>query len=114
MSHKKSPSRDSLLSRDLESQYEFHNKAENYMSSITKPTCRVREIQNFENVWRRSLILLDKMSSEKFDIRQTYHSEMSSENSKCPAKDSRFAGQNVRQGSNEFRVLLSCVSFSIS
>ncbi len=25
----------------------------------------------------------DKMSSEKFDIRQTFHSEMSGENSKC-------------------------------
>ncbi len=49
------------------------------------------------------LISPDKMSSEKFDIRQTFHT--SGENSKCPAKDCRFAGQNVRRGSNEFRVL---------
>ncbi len=78
---------------------------------------RVREIcwtrrtcpANFENVRQRSLISPDKMSSEKFDIRQTIHSEMSCENSKCPAKNCRFTGQDVRRGSNEFRVLcLSC------
>ncbi len=45
------------------------------------------------------------MSREKFDIRQTIYSEMSGKNSKCPAKDGRFAGQNVRRCSNEFRVL---------
>ena len=67
----------------------------------TRRTCPT----NFENVRRRSLISLDKMSSEKFDIRQTYHSETSGENSKCPAKDSRFARQNVWRGSNEFRIL---------
>ena len=33
--------------------------------------------------------------SEKFDIRQTFCSEMSGKNSKCPAKDWSFAGQNV-------------------
>ena len=35
----------------------------------------------------------------------SFHSEMSCKNSKCPAKDWRFAGQNVRQSWNEFRVL---------
>ncbi len=67
----------------------------------TRRTCPA----NFENVRRRSLISPDKMSSEKFDICQTFRSEMSDENSKCPAKDCRCARQNVRRGSNEFRVL---------
>ncbi len=33
------------------------------------------------------------------------YSEMSSENSKCPVRHWRFAGQNVRRGSNQFRIL---------
>ncbi len=45
------------------------------------------------------------MSREKFDICWTFYNEMSSENSKCPARDWRFAEQNVRWGSNEFRTL---------
>ena len=66
-------------------------------------TVRVRETRwtcpaNFENVRRRGLISPDKMSSEKFDIHKTFHSKMSGENSKCPAKD-------CRRGSNEFCVL---------
>ncbi len=63
------------------------------------------EYAKFAGLRRMSLISPDKMSSEKFDIRQTFHGEMSGENSKCPAKDCRFAGQHVRRGSNEFRVL---------
>ena len=34
--------------------------------------------------------LAGQMSKEKFDIRQTFHSEMSGDNSKCPAKDKMF------------------------
>ena len=30
---------------------------------------------------------------------------MSGQNSKCPAKDRKYAGQNVRRGGNEFHVL---------
>ncbi len=45
------------------------------------------------------------MSSGKFDICQIFRSEMSADNSKCLAEDWRFAGQNVRQGLNKFRVL---------
>ena len=45
------------------------------------------------------------MSSKKFDIHQTFYSEMSDENSQCPAKNWTFAGQNVQRSSNKFRVL---------
>ncbi len=31
--------------------------------------------------------------------------KLSGENSKCPAKDWSFAGQNVQQGSDQFRIL---------
>ncbi len=48
---------------------------------------------------------LSTMSGEKFDICRTIYSEMSGENSICPAKDCRFAGQNVQRGSNQFRIL---------
>ncbi len=48
----------------------------------TRRTCPA----NFENVRRRSLISPDKMPSEKFDIRQPFHNEMSGENSKCPRR----------------------------
>ncbi len=65
------------------------------ISGFTKSHYRVCEIRwtrrtclaNFENVRRRSLISPDKMSSAKFDIRQTFHSETNGENSKFPAKD---------------------------
>ena len=33
------------------------------------------------------------ITSEKFDIRQTFYSQLSVENSNCPAKDWKFAGQ---------------------
>ena len=39
------------------------------------------------------IISVEWMSSEKFDIRWTCYSEMSSENSNCPARDWRFAEQ---------------------
>ena len=45
------------------------------------------------------------MSSENFDVHRILYSQMSSQNSKCPAKDWQLAGQNVRRSSNEFRIL---------
>ncbi len=60
------------------------------------------------NVWHRGLISAvilfsesksRKMSgewitSEKFDIRQTFHSQMSGNNSECPAMEWKFAGRD--------------------
>ena len=48
---------------------------------------------------------MSRCPAKNFDIHQTFYSEMFDENPKCPAKNWTFAKQNVKRGSNKFRVL---------
>ncbi len=61
--------------------------------------------------WEHLIIIINKgqcpanRSPAKFYIRQTFYSELSGDNSKCPVKDCMFARHSHRRGSNQFHTL---------
>ena len=107
------------LVRQITSKWELLEVAYSYYFQSGWNLPDSSDMSILKNVQRRDLISLDKMSRERklrtmsgewifskqMDTPRGFYSKMSGENSKCPAKDWSCAGQNVRRGLNEFRVL---------